>query len=366
MNIEFEKLTQENARLNEKEYQEHKVKLKSYPQAMFVQMDAQCNHNCIFCSRPEVYSYFDLDKFRSDFEEVLYPAFTRLNRINLTGSGELLFLPEAKRNLEYFNQFTQAEKMFATNGSSLTPKMVDHILESGNRYVIHVSVHASSEDVHRVMVKANTHQVVIENLKYAKKARKNNDNLQINMIFVATTENIQELPGFIKLAYELGADSVIGYYHYVYRMDQKSISCYFKKDFTDKMLKDARHQIEVLSKEYGKSLNLVLPPEFGKEHEKDQSLCKEAWSQVMVNVHGDIISCDVAGDSFENIKGKKDFMEVWNGEYYTKLRENLVSKKFDCANFCWRANPNTVNKLKSHIITRGRTEAEVEEFLKEN
>ncbi|NLB35262.1 MAG: radical SAM protein [Elusimicrobia bacterium] len=348
-----------NSALNEKEYQEKKIELSSYPQAIFVQMDAPCNQDCIFCSRPEFYSHFDLDTFREDFEELLTPVFERVNRINLTGSGELLFLPEAKRNLTYFNTFTHAEKMFATNGSSLTPKMTDHILESGNRYLIHMSIHAASEAVHETMVKAKTHQVVMENLRYANSARPENGPLKINLIFVATTENIRELPEFVRMAAELGADGVVAYYNYVYRMDQKPISCYFVQDYTDEMIESAR--------EVGKELdiNLSLPPTFKEEHSKDTSLCNEAWSQIMVNSHGDIISCDVAGDSNENLKGKKSFMDVWNGEYYKDLRYKLVNKEFDCASFCWRANPNVAKKLRSHIITRGRTPEEVEEFLKE-
>ena len=348
-----------NSALNEKEYREKKIELSSYPQAIFVQTDAPCNHDCIFCSRPEAYAHFDLDKFREDFEELLTPVFERVSRINLTGSGELLFLPEAKRNLSYFNSFSHAEKMFATNGSSLTPKMTDHILESGNRYLIHVSLHAVSEGVHEIMAKAKTHQVVMENLRYANSVRPDNGPLKINLIFVATTENIRELPEFVRLASELGADGVVAYYNYVYRMDQKRISCYFAQEETDEMIRSAKEAGEELG------IDVALPPVFNSEHGKDTSLCNEAWSQVMVNSHGDIISCDVAGDSNESLKGKKSFMDVWNGKYYRKLRENLVNKKFDCASFCWRANPNVAKKLRSHIITRGRSPEEIEEFLKE-
>lgn len=85
----------------------------------------------------------------------------------------------------------------------------------------------------------------------------------------------------------------------------------------------------------------------------------------MVNIKGDIISCDVSGDSYENLKGKKSFMDVWNGPYYTELRKKLVEKKFDCASFCWRANPNTVNDFKSHVITRGKTDKELKEFFRD-
>lgn len=83
----------------------------------------------------------------------------------------------------------------------------------------------------------------------------------------------------------------------------------------------------------------------------------------MINSNGDIISCDVSGDSYENIKNKR-FMDVWNGKYYTNLRRNLVSKKNDCARYCLRANPQAVNDFRTHLITRGKSEEEIKEFLK--
>ncbi|MBN2407445.1 MAG: radical SAM protein [Elusimicrobia bacterium] len=353
----------ENARLNEEEYRERKVCLKSYPQAIFVQVDGPCNHECLFCSRPKVYSHFDLDRFRSRYEDLLMPVLTRVSRINITGSGELLFLPEAKRNLDYFNRYVHAEKMFATNGSSLVPKMVDHIAVSGNRYTIHVSLHSSNENLHRLITASNSYPVVMENLKYIKKVKREIENLRINYIFVMTSQNARNLKDFIRLAYGNGADGVVVYYYYVYRLDQKSASCYFIKDAVNDILREAEEELDSLTGKDGRQMDLILPPRFGVEYEMSGALCKEAWSQVMVNSGGDIISCDVAGDSRENISGKSDFMEVWNGRYYIDLRRNLIEGKYDCASFCWRANPNTVNDFRSHVITRGKSEEEIRELL---
>ena len=85
----YEEMQRYNTELNNLEYEQRKIHLDSYPQAIFIQVDAPCNHNCLFCSRPEIYRYFDLDEFRKDFEDLLMPVFLRVNRINLTGSGEL-------------------------------------------------------------------------------------------------------------------------------------------------------------------------------------------------------------------------------------------------------------------------------------
>ncbi|MFC2061734.1 radical SAM/SPASM domain-containing protein [Elusimicrobiota bacterium] len=364
-NTDPEIVSAENTRLNEKEYQDKKIYLESYPQAVFIQIDGPCNHDCLFCSRPEAYKYFDLDEFNSKFEELLFPVFQRVNRINLTGSGEHLFLPEAKRNLEYFNQFKQAEKMFATNGSSLTPKMIDYIAESDNKYVIHLSLHAGEKELHKSITKADNFCVIIDNLLYLRKVRENGaNNIQLNIVFVATTKNIEHLGEFVNFAGSFNPDAVIAYYNFIYRLDQKMLSCYFAQSQTARMLNTAKEESLLWPESIRDNCRLELPPAFLQKEYPVYDLCKEVWSQIMINSEGAIIPCDASGDSHENVIGSADFMDVWNGKYYTNLRKQLAEKKNDCARYCFRANPAAVNDFRSHFITRGRTKKEIAEFLK--
>lgn len=355
----YSDIVEENRQLNEEEYQTKQIHLKSYPQALFIQIDALCNQNCVFCSRPKGYEYFDLDDWRRKFEEKLMPAIIKAKRLNLTGSGELLMLPEAKKNLVYFNQFKHAEKMFATNGSSLTPKMIDFIAESENRYVIHISLHASQGDYHSIMTNSSNYPVIQHNVGYLAELKRSSRNgkIKVNFVFLATTLNIDNLPYFIKFAHEFQADRVIVYYNYIYELTQKKISCYFIQEKVNEIFDNARDIAKYLNVE------LELPPKFRQNDYPQANLCKEAWSQIMLNSQGSIIPCDVSGDSYESINGKS-FMEVWNGRYYTNLRSELINGQNACSNYCIRANPSSVNKFRPHLITRGKTEEEIEEFLK--
>ncbi len=350
-------LVELNRDLNFIEYEEQKVVLKSYPTSIFVQIDAPCNIDCLFCSRPEVYPYFNLDEFKSKYEEKLFPALQRVERINITGSGELLLLPEAKKNLNYFNQFSLAEKMFATNGSSLTPKMVDHIIESNNRYLIHISMHCCDPITHKKITRANTYAAVMQNINYAMKAKKQTKNLRINFIFVATTENIDKLPDYVKFAADKGADAVVVYYNFVYRLDQKYLSTYFCKDKTNQMFDEA----ERLAKEL--NVNLQLPQRYKQKEYLCEQKCREAWTQLMINPSGDVITCDAAGYLKETILDKKDFMELWNGKYFVEIRKKLLKGNSACSNFCIRANQASINDFKSHFITRGKTKEEIDKFM---
>jgi len=354
--ITEEELIKENNRLNDTEFESKCTTLKSYPRAVFVQMDAPCNQDCLFCSRPEAYSHFDLEEFKRAYEKKLLPVFQRAERINLTGSGELLLLPRAKDNLNYFNGFKYAEKMFATNGSSLTPKMVDFILESGSRYVVHVSIHSCDASLHRTMTKSDNFGALRENLDYLKKAKTQTDKLKVNFIFVATTSNIEALPEFVNFAKDNNADSVIAYYNYIYRLGQKRLSCYFAKEKTNRSIDLARAEAD------RGNIGIFLPPKFENHPDGNGRICREAWSNLMINTRGDIITCDVAGDSRETLAGK-EFMEVWNGEYYSKIRTVLAGGDYACSKFCFRSNPSAVNDFRSHFITRGMSDSDVEKFM---
>lgn len=351
-------LVEQNRNLNLQEYNNKSIILTSFPQVIFVQFDAMCNQNCLFCSRPNIYKYATLTEFREKFEDILYPVLEKASQINLTGSGEFLLLPEAKQILDYFCKFKYSRKMFSTNGTPLTAKMLDYIIDTGQSFTIHISMHSGNKEYRKLMVQDDNFNLLMTNLNYIKNKKKDGElkNIRINFIFVATTKNIDNLAEFVKLSSEYKPDNIIVYYNYIYRLDQKKLSCYFEQQKTNNMLDYARE----VAKDCG--VSIILPPKFGQLNYPETYFCSEAWSNMMINFNGDIIPCDVSGDTYENIF-KKSFDEIWNGKYYTELRKNLKNKTNSCFQYCFRANPSAVNNFRSHIIVRGKSKEEIEQFL---
>ena len=173
-----------------------------------------------------------------------------------------------------------------------------------------------------------------------------------------TTENVETLPDFVRFAQEAGADGVVAYYNYIYRKDQIKLSCWYAQKKTNSVIDNVIEN----AKRSGSKLRLTLPPKFNEKKYFEPGICSEAWSQIMINPRGDIITCDVAGDSRETLIDK-DFMDVWNGKYFTDIRTRLLAGNLSCSRYCFRANPSCVNDLRSHIITRGKTEDEIKKFL---
>ena len=175
----------------------------------------------------------------------------------------------------------------------------------------------------------------------------------MNLIFVATTLNIEDLPNFVRFAANLGADKVICYYNYIYVLTQKYLSCFFKQELANKAIDEAERVAGNLN------IKIDLPPKFGLSNYPVIGVCREPWSQVMLNSQGDVISCDASEDSNENLTGK-NLMDVWNGPYYQRLRKGLADRTCSCFKHCFRANLSMVNDFSSHVIHRGRDSSKID------
>jgi len=342
-----------NSQLNDQEFREKKTVLKSSPKTIFIQAAGPCNSNCAFCSRAPEYEIFNLSAHRQRFEKSLYPYIAKAETLALTGSGEFLQLPEARDILDFFDQMSpDTEKFFATNGSSLLPEICEKIVSGRSRYTIHVSLHASNPVLHRTVTRSDNFDRILKQVSYLIKLAKNEGKVRINLIFVATTLNIEDLPDFVRLAAQLRADKVVCYYNYIYIPAQKYLSCFFKQGMANKMLDEA----ESFSKKL--NIQLDLPPRFGQKNYSRVDVCREPFSQIMFNSEGHALPCDASEDCHEVLSDSKDFFEIWNSAYYQKLRKSLIDGSCSCFKHCLRANPACVNSFNAHVIHRGRKSGE--------
>ena len=242
----------QNIAVNDREVEEGKVALYSFPKSVFVQVAGPCNSNCVFCSNDKSYKLFNLDEFRKRFEDKLSLALLNAETIALTGSGEFLLLPDAGRIIDYFDKnFPHVDKMFSTNGSSLVPWVAEKIVNSPSRYTIHVSLHASNAALHKKLTQTDNFCKILGQVNNILKLRNavKKQSPKVNLVFVATTLNIHDLPGFVRLAYQLKADKVICYYNHIYKSSQEELSCFFEQELT------VNFHTRFLSSLFNKSLN---------------------------------------------------------------------------------------------------------------
>ncbi len=336
-----------NLRLNESEWLERRVILSSSPRAIFIQINAVCNADCVFCSKGYDYPIFRLDDYLEKFADQMTPVLRRAERVILTGSGEFLGLPDSPRILRYFNrEFPHVEKYIATNASHLKPEIVDLMASGQSRYQLQLSLHASDEETHKLMMRYNAFDRVMGNVKHLMDLRRKSPHLTVNFMFVMTTMNVEKLPEFVRFAKEMGADRCMAGYFYIYEAQQKYLSLYFRQDLANRYIEEARKVAEEIG------MPLSLPHKFGMEPGQFQQpdCCSEPWHQMMFNVDGRILPCDVYGNFNESLT-EKGFWDIWNGPHYRAIRRALRDRT-GCLQTCPRHNPIGINDWRSHVIHR--------------
>lgn len=352
-----ETLIKNNSQLNDAEFNERKIVLESSPNTIFIQAAGPCNSRCAFCSRGKDYEVLNLSHYKKNFEKKLFPFLGKCEKIVLTGSGEFLQLLEGEQVLDFFDkEFPYALKSFATNGSSLEPHICEKILNGVSRYEINISLHASNAEVHKVITRTDNFHSILGKVKYLLDRRRGCYKVSIRLFFVATTLNIEELPDFIRLASNLGADKVICNYNYIYIPTQKYLSCFFKQSLTNKILAEAEKLAMSLN------MPLELPPLFGLKEYPDKGICREAWGQIMIDSSGHILPCDASEDWSGDLQ-KGNLMDIWNSQNYQNIRKGLIAKNASCFKHCFRANPASVNEFNSHIIYRGKNNFSEKDIL---
>lgn len=344
----------ENTDLNSKEHEERRLILSSGPQRVFLQINAPCNADCVFCSKGYDYPVFRLADYLKTFGRQLTPVLARSREMILSGSGEFLALPDSESILEYFNsRFPHVDKYISTNASHCRPRLWELIAASESKYTLQLSLHSTDKESHRLMMRYDSYDQTMENIRYIAGQRKKTGNPRIYIMFIMTTLNIEKLPDFIRFGAELDADRVMASYFYIYEAQQKYLSLYFKQDLANRMLDEARRVAEELK------IDVELPQKFGQHPHptpcKADVGCPEPWSQIMVNTDGRVLPCDVYGRFEESLLDGKSFFEVWNGPAYREIRKSLREKR-GCILTCPRQNPSGINNWSAHVIHRHKDE----------
>lgn len=336
-----------NTMFNFRELSRGQLVLASTPQRVFLQVDAPCNADCIFCSRDSRYDFFSLEKYLRTIHPKIRGMLRRAREVIFTGSGELLLLPDAPGIIGYFNRLLpHAEKQLATNASHLNREIWGQLCAPSARYTLQISLHAASRETHKKVTGLDAFDAVMENLSFLAGNRKKTGWPRLHLMCVLTTANIRDIVDFVRLGARLGVDRVIANHAYIYRKEQEQFSLHHIQREADDWLGAARKTAEELG------IAADLPAGFGKtKHSYPGTDCREPWSQIMINSKGDILPCDLYGDFAENIL-RKDFMGIWNGEAFVKCRRDARDKT-GCYLKCPRHNPASLARIESLKITRG-------------
>ncbi|NLB35264.1 MAG: hypothetical protein GX817_05560 [Elusimicrobia bacterium] len=333
--------------------------LSETPSYITIGAHYKCNADCIFCLGGD-YPDFSLEFYKSFFEKKLLDVMRAADHVGFCGMGEVLLMPKLLEFLDYVNResLPDVTKVFTTNGTPLKAAVREKLTDG--KYSLIISLHASEPELHDFLLGKKSFDLIIENIKeLVALKKKKNSNLHINLVFLMTRHNMDNLPDFIRFASEIGAERVTCGHITIFNIDQLKLSCFLEQDKTNRILDEARKVAEEVS------MDISLPLYFGEKDDSPQ-ICDDPWNFFYTEVQGSVNPCCNAGNHIGYLN-EDSFEDIWNGEGYIRLRRGFIEEKpYKWCRYCARYKKSNINDIRSHVTFRPETRKEIMDYLEKN
>ena len=225
-----------------------------------------------------------------------------------------------------------------SNAIDLREDTTDALLESGAHFLI--SVNAATAAAYKDVSGVDGFDHVIGNLRRLFRRRgKRASTIHLSMILMR--RNIEDLPAFIDMAADLGADSVKAMYSRIYPQThrdkqgrQQTIvdddSLFFHQAESDRIVRIAQTRAK------HRRMRFDQVPLFGDKHQVRKRDCTEPWRSLFINFNGDVYPCPAseilfrpkidAGQYQSGNVLRQHYKEFWNNRFWQELRRTNAGK----------------------------------------
>ncbi len=347
MKIPTKEELQANFALCDKEHDSGITKLAARPRVVTIETTRICNLKCVMCPHAldsdEKYEHFPAERV-NDLKNII----TTASIVQLHGLGEPFMNPAFWDILKlcHENQHVAVN----TNGLLLKDKVIEKIVDSPISE-INFSIDSATPATYHKIRGADFNQVkkAVGDLA---RARGNNRKLRIVMNMTLMHENIREVPLFVSLASELGADAVS--FGHLNEIDPGREWIIRKDDFTfdylaqqlgnqpelsDQMIKEAESiarekKIDLLL-DWAKPVYLAKSSEekididpiknSAPDYEKPPSPkdCNAPWHWLFILTNGSVMPCCFGSKAIGDLR-YRSADDIWNGSAIKKLRSELA------------------------------------------
>ncbi len=169
----------------------------------------KCNYTCPLCKTMEKdwvpRTRIELDQVKA----IIDPVASQIEDIALFGTrGEPLLHKELEKIVKYLKRVTTAKVTISTNGSLLTPKRGEKLLDAGLDQVV-FAVDGISQESYSAYRQGGKLSQVLDNIRsFCALKKAGNYDTRIIFQFIPMAGNEHELPLFPTIAYNLGVDLV--------------------------------------------------------------------------------------------------------------------------------------------------------------
>jgi len=318
------------------------------PHKVAIEITQNCNLRCPAC--PRQHNKITGESMSLAKVKHILNQLPMLRLIHIIGQGEPLLHPDIFEILK-LGKSKKIKFVMVTNGLLLSEENIKRL---ANVPIIEISIDSPNPEGYKKIRGADL-ELVINNLKKLKQLRKD---IYLRVQAIIMEDNIEDLPGFIDLAKETGADEIRLFYLISFnRETDKWESEKFKK--LDEKLQTTR---DLAAKE---GVKLEATPLFQKPR-----VCTEPWFQPRITLNGDIYPCCymyITSDQtwkewyhgvclevpqFKYKMGnifKDSFAKIWNGSYYRLLRETV--RKADDPSLL---GPKEINEIRTKLDLKGK------------
>lgn len=188
-------------------------KLEHYPESISLELTARCNLQCPHCSShgmPELHKHHNqLNEISiSDFERIAYETFPHITALSLVGRGEPTMVSHKlwQRLSELVQQFG-VKISCVTNGHFIKQRFTQDLIPYVDELCI--SMDGNSQESHGFNRGGSQIEKVLSNIEYFHQLRQDASlarRPKISIYWTLMTNNLHELPDFIKRAKKYSPD----------------------------------------------------------------------------------------------------------------------------------------------------------------
>lgn len=314
----------------------------------------QCNLRCVMC--PFSHPSYHTRKVRhisvEHFQRLADQLFHVLHNLNLAYGTEPLLHPKITEIIKISTRYKIPWVTMNTNGILVSEDIARCMVDSGFKCVC-FSVDAAEQESYERIRKGGDFQRLVKNIQRLRDIKESAKATypEIHLSFVIMRSNIEELPAFVDLAHELGAQAVDVTHMVSYKiLDNDKQSVEGIKPLCNEMLTEARRRADHLG------ITLMAPNNFAISEEvnegggkkkgatedrarqlftlnvdknwKEQYFCPFPWHFMAIDHNGKVYPCGWWYDKEEmgNIN-EQDILTIWRGSRYRALREDLKAHK---------------------------------------
>jgi MoaA/NifB/PqqE/SkfB family radical SAM enzyme len=312
------------------------VVVGALPRSLYLETTNRCDSRCQTCIRTfktlEPPADLTLERVQAIVEQ--FPA---LDRVVLHGIGEPLLNPEIFDIVGYLKTRVAAV-LFNSDAIGLTRRRAVRLIDSGldeYRVSMDAATNATFQKIRGVdcfeRVTANVARLVALQREMGHAAPR------VSLWFTASQANVEELPGFVRLAADLGVAEV-----YVQRLVFNGLGLATDANALHGRLR-AREQAllaeaEALATAHGiamRASGLTTPLASlhgGSDGSRPWAGCQRPWTLAYVTANGNVLPCCISPWVVRDYGGlilghafTEPFETIWDGERYQRFRTDFES-----------------------------------------